>query len=77
MVLAAHPFDLEKAAFLKIADDSLNRSFRDPDIQCNVSQDEVRIRVEHGEDVGVIGEERPFRRVLGLDSTAILGDWLW
>jgi len=76
VVFASDAFDLEKAAFLQIADDPLNRSFGDPDVQCNVSQDEIRIRVEDREDVSMVGEKRPLRRVLQLQNTAIHSDGL-
>ncbi len=54
-VLSAHAFSLDKAAFLQVLNDPLHSSFRNPNTSGHLSQNNLRIGIQPGQHVGVIG----------------------
>lgn len=58
-VAASDSFTRDEAAFFEVSDDSLHRSFSDPNSHRDFSEHHFRVLGEQDEDVGVVGEEGP------------------
>lgn len=61
VVLTTDFFTFEESAFFKIDDDSLDGPLGNPNSERDMSEDEVGLAIQNGQNVGVIGEESPLR----------------
>jgi hypothetical protein len=59
MVLAAHTHSSQKTLFLKVLDNSLHGSFRDPYLRRDRTQDQIRLLVQEDQHMSMIAEESP------------------
>ena len=68
-ILPAHLFATDESLVLQVLNDSLHRPFRDADTGGNLPEDELWIGVQHGQHMGVVGQEGPSMGGLGIRSS--------
>jgi hypothetical protein len=61
LVSPADAAPLEKSGVDKLGDDSLDRSFGDPDLLRDVSEADSRVSRDANQNLGVVGDEGPAR----------------
>ena len=59
LVLTPHLGDFQKATFLKIDNDSLDRTLGDANTKCHLTKDQGGFRLKHRKHMSMVGEKRP------------------
>ena len=60
-ILPPDTFDVDKAAFMEVTDNALDRSLGDANAECDAAKHNVGLVIKNDEHMSVIGEEGPFR----------------